>query len=211
MFLSIRGDDPLIGPLKSTGCRVRAPRIYKSRKFAGLLLVGLLSTVGAAVTVGFAPAKPPSSKTDDYNPRDSISLDQQAPFTLPRVAEPAIEGIDTTLGGRNSVSEAHIGGQDVPIRSELNDEPLFHPPPPGSDASLAPDPSNEPSPVPSRLPDSPVPFRQLDRTALQKLTTSLLDSDHARPGQAGSPTTSAPLAQGTRRRQRGRRANTIAR
>ena len=37
MFLSVRSDDLVVGPLESTGGRVRASRIYRGRKLVGLL------------------------------------------------------------------------------------------------------------------------------------------------------------------------------
>ncbi len=114
MFLSVRSDDPVIGPLESTGGRVSTPRIYKIRELAGLLLVGLLSLVGVGVTVGLTPAKLSDSATDDHDPRNSISLDQQATYTPLRASESAVEGAETTLGGRSSISEVHIVGQDAP-------------------------------------------------------------------------------------------------
>ena len=203
MFLSVRSDDAVIGPLESTGGRVRASRIYKSRKLAGLLLVGLLSIVGAAVTVGLAPAKLSDSATDDHDPRNSISLDQQATYTPLRASESAVEGAETTLGGRSSISEVHIVGQDAPTSKKSYEEPLAHPPAPDGNATFSPELSSELSPVLSQ-PVSPVLLRPVDRTALQNLTVSLLVADHSRPEQAGPSATSAFLAQGPRHRQRRR-------
>jgi hypothetical protein len=207
MFLSVRSADPVIGPLERSGGRVSAPRIYKGRKLAGLLLVGLLSIVGAAVTVGLAPAKLSDSVTDGNGPRNSISLDQQAAYTPLRASEPAMEGAETTLDGHSSISEVHIVGQDAPTGSESNKEPLAHPPAPGSNATSPPDLSSEPSPVPSQSLVSSEPLRPVDRTALQNLTVSLLAADHSRPEQRGPSTTSATLAQGPRHHQRGRTAS----
>src|SRR5215211_6732276 len=184
MFLSVRSDDPVIGPLESTGGRVRASRIYKSRKLAGLLLVGLLSIVGAAVTVGLTPAKLSDSVTDGNGPRNSISLDQQAAYTPLQASEPAMEGAETTLGGPSSISEVHFVGQDAPTSEKSYEEPLAHPPAPDGNATFLPEPSSELSPVPSQ-PVSPVLLRPVDRTALQNLTVSLVAPDHSRPEQAG--------------------------
>jgi hypothetical protein len=203
MFLSVRSDHPVIGPLESTGGRVSTPRIYKSRELAGLLLVGLLSLVGVAVTVGLAPAKLSDSATDDHDPRNSISLDQQATYTPLRASESAVEGAETTLGGRSSISEVHIVGQDAPTSKKKYEEPLAHPPAPDGNATFSPELSSELSPVLSQ-PVSPVLLRPVDRTALQNLTVSLLVADHSRPEQAGPPATSATLAQGPRHRQRRR-------
>jgi hypothetical protein len=207
MFLSLRSADPVIGPLESTGGRVSAPRIYKGRKLAGLLLVGLLSIVGAAVTVGLTPAKLSDSATDENDPRNSISLDQQAAYTPLPASEPAMEGAETALGGHSSISEVHIVGQDAPTSGKPYEEPLAHPPAPGSNATSPPDLSSEPSPVPSQPLVSSERLRPVDRTALQNLTVSLLAADHSRPEQRGPSTTSATLAQGPRHHQRGRTAS----
>ena len=203
MFLSVRGDDPVIGPLESTGGWVRASRIYKGRKLAGLLLVGWLSIVGAAVTVGLAPPKPSDSATDSDDPRNSISLDQQAAYAPSRASEPAVEGAETTLGGHSSISEVHIVGQDAPTSEKPYEEPLAHPPAPDGNATFSPELSSELSPVLSQ-PVSPVLLRPVDRTALQNLTVSLLVADHSRPEQARPSATSAFLAQGAHHRQRRR-------
>jgi hypothetical protein len=203
MFLSVRSDDPVIGPLENTGGRVSTPRIYKSRELAGLLLVGLLSLVGVAVTVGLTPAKLSDSATDDHDPRNSISLDQQATYTPMRASAPAVEGAETTLGGRSSISEVHIVGQDAPTSKKKYGEPLAHPPAPDGNATFSPELSSELSPVLSQ-PVSPVLLRPVDRTALQNLTASLLVADHSRPEQAEPLSTSATLAQGPRHRQRRR-------
>jgi hypothetical protein len=207
MFLSVRSADPVIGPLESTGRRVSAPRIYKGRKLAGLLLVGLLSIVGAAVTVGLTPAKLSDSATDGNGPRNSISLDQQAAYAPSRASEPAVEGAETTLDGHSSISEVHIVGQDAPTSEKSIGEPLAHPPAPGSNAASPPDLSSEPSPVPSQPLVSSEPLRPVDRTALQNLTVSLLAADHPRPEQRGPSTAAATLAQGPRHHQRGRIAS----
>ena len=203
MFLSVRSDDPVVGPLESTGGRVRASRIYKGRKLAGLLLVGLLSIVGAAVTVGLAPPKPSDSATDGDDPRKLISHDQQTAYAPLRTSDPAVEGAENTLSGRSSISEVHIVGQDAPTSEKSIEEPLAQPPAPDGNATFSPELSSELSPVLSQ-PVSPVLIRAIDRTALQNLTVSLLAADHSRPKQAGTPATSAFLSQGPRHRQRRR-------
>jgi hypothetical protein len=208
MFLSVRSDDPVIGPLESTGGRVRAPRIYEGRELAGLLVVGLLSIVGAAVavTAGGAPAKLSDSGAEGHDLGSATSHDQQAAYAPLRAAEPAVEG-EATLDGRSSVSEVHTVGQEAPTSSKSYEEQLAHPPAPVGNAVSLPDFSGEPSPVPSQPPVSPVLLRPVDRTALQNLTVSLLAVDHSRPKQRGPPTTSAVLAQSPRQRQLGRTAS----
>ena len=156
MFLSVRSDDPVIGPLESTGGRVSAPGIYKGRKLAGLLLVGLLSIVGAAVTVGLTPAKLSDSATDGNDPRKSVSLDQEAAYTPLRASAPAVEGAEINLGSHSCISEVQIVGQDAPTSGKSYEEPLAHLPAPGSNAISPPDLSSEPSPVPSQPPVSSI-------------------------------------------------------
>jgi hypothetical protein len=204
MFLLFRSADLIVGPLESTGGQVRGPRIYKSRKFAGLILVGLLSIVGAVVIIGLTPSKPSDSEAEAHNPRSSISADQQATVISSRLAEPDAGANKTALGDHSSVSEVQTGGQDAPTGSDSNKELLVHPTAVGSNTILPSDRPNEPSPGPSQPPVSPVLLRPVDRTALQNLTASLLAADHSRPKKAEVATPSAALAQGLRRRQRGR-------
>jgi hypothetical protein len=205
VLLSLRSHDPVIGPLESTGGQVRDPRIYKSRKFAGLILVGLLSIVGAVVKIELTPAKPSDREAEAPNPRSSISEDRQATVTSTRLAEPAAKADKSALDDHSSVLEVQTGGQDAPTGSdESNKELLVHPTALGSNTILPSDLSNEPSPVPSQPPVSPVLLRPVDRTALQNLTASLLAADHARPKKAEVATPSAALAQGRRHRQQGR-------
>jgi hypothetical protein len=204
MSLSVRSGDFVIGPLESTGGRVHAPRTYKRREFTSLLLVGLVSIVGAAVAVGFTPAKPPDSESGGHGPTNTISVDQQAAYAPSHVAEPAREGAESTLDGRSTMSEVQIGEQDAAIRSEAKEDPLTPSPALGDNATSPSEYSNDSSPVLFRPPDSPVLLGGVDQIALRNLIVSLLASDSSRPEQSGQPTRSAILAKGQHLRQRGR-------
>jgi hypothetical protein len=204
MFLSSRSADLIIGPLKSTGGQVRIPSIYRNGKFAVLLLVSLLGIVGIVCRIVLAPAKPSANEAEAHDPRNSISGDQQTTITLPRLAEPAAEGAETTLDGGSSIPVVDIGGQDAPTSSIPYQEPLADPPALGGNAILPPDFSSEYFAIPPRPPDGPELPRQVDRVALRDLIISLLASNHSRPEQAEPLSTSATLAQGPRHRQRRR-------
>jgi hypothetical protein len=205
MSLPVRSDDLVIGPLESSCGRVRAPRTYKSRELTGLLLVGLLSIVGAAVAVGLMSAKPLDSDSDGHNSRNTTSVDQQATYAPSRVAEPTIKGAEPTLDGPSTISEVRIGEQDAAIRSEPKEEPFTPLPALEGDAILPSEHSDEPLPVPFQPPDSPVLLRRVDRTGLRNLTISLLASDRPQSEQSRSSTRSATLAKGPHCRQRGRK------
>ena len=174
MSLPVRSDDLVIGPLESSCGRVRAPRTYKSRELTGLLLVGLLSIVGAAVAVGLMSAKPLDSDSDGHNSRNTTSVDQQATYAPSRVAEPTIKGAEPTLDGPSTISEVRIGEQDAAIRSEPKEEPFTPLPALEGDAILPSEHSDEPLPVPFQPPDSPVLLRRVDRTGLRNLTVRFL-------------------------------------
>lgn len=204
MSLSVRSGDFVIGPLEGTGGRVHAPRVYKRREFTSLLLVGLVSIVGAAVAVGFTPAKPPDSESGGHGPTNTISVDQQAAYAPSHVAEPAREGAESTLDGRSTMSEVQIGEQDAAIRSETKEDPPVPSPALGDNATSPSEHSNESTPVLFRLPDSPVLLGRADQIALRNLIISFLASDSSRPEQSGLPTRSAILAKGPHLRQRGR-------